>query len=40
MFNGKKFEIWKIEMEDIIMDQEQWDTIDPESTPTCMLKEY
>ena len=33
-FNGKSFELWKIKMEDILVDEDQWITVDPCTTPT------
>ena len=28
-FNGKKIDLWKLKMEDLIVDKEQWITVDP-----------
>jgi hypothetical protein len=28
-FNGKKFELWKLKMEDLLVDKEQWIDVDP-----------
>jgi hypothetical protein len=33
-FNGKKFELWKLKMEDLLVDKEQWITMDPDTQPT------
>jgi hypothetical protein len=33
-FNGKNFELWKIKMEDLLIDKEQWITVDPGTQPT------
>jgi hypothetical protein len=37
-FNGKKFELWKLNMEDLLVDKEQWIVVDfgtqPTSTPS------
>jgi hypothetical protein len=33
-FNGKKFELWKLKMEDLLVDNEQWITVDPGTQPT------
>jgi hypothetical protein len=33
-FNGKNFELWKLKMEDLLVDKEQWITVDPS---TCLL---
>ena len=32
-FNGKIFELWKLKMEDILVDRDQWITVDPGTTP-------
>jgi hypothetical protein len=32
-FNGKKFELWKLKMEDLLVDKEQWITADPGTHP-------
>jgi len=36
-FNGQRFEFWKLKMEDIFVDKEQWVIVDPGTTPTGML---
>jgi hypothetical protein len=33
-FNGKKFELWKLKMEDLLVDKEQWILVDPSTQPT------
>ena len=33
-FNGKSFELWKLKMEDILVERDQWITVDPSTTPT------
>jgi hypothetical protein len=33
-FNGKSFELWKLNMEDLLVDRDQWITVDPGTTPT------
>jgi hypothetical protein len=33
-FNGKSFELWKLNMEDLLVDKDQWITVDPGTTPT------
>jgi hypothetical protein len=33
-FNGKNFELWKLKMEDLLVDNEQWITVDPGTQPT------
>ena len=33
-FNGKRFELWKLKMEDILVERDQWITVDPSTTPT------
>jgi hypothetical protein len=33
-FNGKNFEIWKLKMEDLLVDKEQWIVVDPGTQPT------
>jgi hypothetical protein len=32
-FNGKSFELWKLKMEDLLVDRDQWITVDPGTTP-------
>jgi hypothetical protein len=33
-FNGKIFELWKLKMEDLLVDRDQWITVDPGTAPT------
>ena len=33
-FNGKRFELWKLKMEDFSVDRDQWITIDLGTAPT------
>jgi hypothetical protein len=33
-FNGKKFELWKLKMEDLLVDKEQWIVVDPGTQST------
>jgi hypothetical protein len=33
-FNGKKFELWKLKMEDLLVDKEKWIDVDPSTQPT------
>jgi hypothetical protein len=33
-FNGKIFELWKLNMEDLLVDRDQWIVVDPGATPT------
>jgi hypothetical protein len=35
-FNDKKFELWKLKMEEILVDNEQWIVVDPGTQPTGM----
>ena len=32
--NGKSFDMWKLNMEDILVDRDQWIMVDPGTTPT------
>ena len=36
-FNGKKFELWKLKMEDLLVDEEKWIIVDPSTQPTSTL---
>jgi len=38
-FNGQNFELWKLKMEDLLVDQEQWTTLCPGTHPTGMSTE-
>jgi hypothetical protein len=33
-FNGQRFEMWKIKMEDLLVDRDQWIAVDPGTAPT------
>ena len=33
-FNGKIFELWKLKMEDLLVDRDQWIVVDPGTAPT------
>jgi hypothetical protein len=33
-FNGKKFDLCKLKMEDLLVDREQWIVVDPSTEPT------
>ena len=33
-FNGKSFEMWKLNMEDLLVDRDQWITVDPGTAHT------
>jgi hypothetical protein len=33
-FNGKRFELWKLKMEDLLVDRDQWISVDPGTAPT------
>jgi hypothetical protein len=32
-FNGKSFELWKIKMEDLLVDKYEWIMVDPGTAP-------
>jgi hypothetical protein len=36
-FNGKSFELWKVKMEDLLVEKGQWITVDPGTAPTETL---
>ena len=38
-FNGHNFELWKLKMEDLLVDKEQWATVDPGTKPTGVSTE-
>jgi hypothetical protein len=38
-FNGKIFEIWKLKMEDILVDKEHWVIVDLGTAPISMSME-
>jgi hypothetical protein len=33
-FNGKRFELWKLKMEDLLVERDQWIMMDPGTAPT------
>jgi hypothetical protein len=33
-FNGKSFELWKLKMEDLLVERDQWIAVDPGMAPT------
>jgi hypothetical protein len=33
-FNGKSFELWKINMEDLLVNKDQWNVVDLGTAPT------
>ena len=39
-FKGHKFELWKLKMEDLLVDWEQWIVVDPGTKPTGTSQEY
>ena len=40
-FNGHNFELWKLKMEDLSVDKEQWVVVDSGTKPTVMsLKDW
>ena len=32
-FNGQNFELWKLKMEDLLVDREQWVVVEPGTKP-------
>jgi hypothetical protein len=38
-FNGKRFELWKLKMEDFLVDKDQWIVVDPSIAPTRTLED-
>ena len=38
-FNGQSFDLWKLNMEDLLGDKDQWVIIDPGTKPTEMADE-
>ena len=38
-FNGHIFELWKVKMEDLLVDKYQWIAVDPGTKPTTMSDE-
>ena len=39
-FNGQSFELWKLKMEDLLVDNDQWIMVDLGNKPTAMSDEY
>ena len=37
---GQSFEFWKLKMEDLLVDKDQWIMVDLGTKPTKMLDEY
>ena len=35
-FNGQSFELWKLKMEDLLVDKDHWIAVDPGTKPTAM----
>jgi hypothetical protein len=33
-FYGQSFELWKLNMEDLLVDKDQWIAVDPGTSPT------
>ena len=38
-FNGQSFELWKLKMEDLLLDKDQWIAVDLGTKPTGMSNE-
>jgi hypothetical protein len=38
-FNGKHFELWKLKMENLLLDKDQWIVMDLGNAPTGMTVE-
>ena len=38
-FNGQSFELWKLKMEDLLVDKDQWIIVDPGTKPMTMSVE-
>ena len=38
-FNGQSFELWKLKMEDLLVDKDQWIAVDPGTKPMAMSDE-
>ena len=38
-FNSPNFELWKLKLEDLLVDQEQWIAVDPGTKPTVTSQE-
>ena len=39
-FNGQNFELWKLKMEDLLVDREQWIAVKPRYILMGTLKEH
>ena len=39
-FNGQIFELWKLKMEDLLVDKYQWIMVDLGTKPMTMLDQY
>ena len=35
-FNGQSFDLWKLKMEDLLVDKDQWITVDSGAKPRTM----
>jgi len=38
-FNGQSFELWKLKMEDLLVDKDQWIVVDPGTKPSGVSDE-
>jgi len=38
-FNGQSFELWKLKMEDMLVDKDRWIAVDPGTKPTGVSDE-
>ena len=38
-FNGQSFELWKLKMEDLLVDKDRWIVVDPGTKPTGVTDE-
>ena len=38
-FSCQSFELWKLKMEDLLVDKDQWIVVDPGTKPTTMSDE-
>ena len=38
-FNGQSFELWKLKMEDLLVDKDQWIIVDLDTKPTKISDE-
>ena len=39
-FNKQNFELWKLQMEDLMVDREQWIDVDLGTKPTAMSQDH